>query len=326
MSRKANDWAWKTSAKGSGRLVLLALADFADANGWAWAQLPALAERAGVGEATVKRQIPRLEEMGLLSVTRRRGRGVSLIFLVLHPGHDTRDAKTAHPELFKTDRSTAPETDSDPSNTAHRELLNGHKTAHPENKTAHSVVKNSSFCSSAPYIGTSNEPVSEPRASQPPMAFDTEPTVANVQRADALVREHLPTQPRPTLNDLTRTVAGCLRDGIGEPVIVAGLLRWRTNGHRAVSLADFIAEQIRRAPESPTNGLNPDDHLRALWKAGNAVEVARLVQVPWVDPSKAPSDPTPLEDFLRKARRQFIELHRDDAIRTLSDAEARRSA
>lgn len=158
------------------------------------------------------------------------------------------------------------------------------------------------------------------------MVFDAEPTVANVQRADALVREHLPTQPRLTLSDLTRTVAGCIRDGIDEPVIVAGLLRWRTNGHRAVSLADFIGEQVRRAPGSPTNSLNPNDHLRTLWKAGNAAEVARIVHVAWVDPSKPPSDRTPLDDYLRNARREFIEKHRDDAIRVLSDAEARRSA
>lgn len=84
--------------------------------------------------------------------------------------------------------------------------------------------------------------------------LDDDPSVAEIQRAQRLVADTVGTQPRPTLLDLTRTVAGCLHDGISEKAVTGGLRRWRLNGRRAASLADFIAEEVRRTPGSVVNG------------------------------------------------------------------------
>lgn len=70
-------WAWRTPAyPASAKLVLMALADFADEGGRAWPAVPTLSAKTGVPERTVKYAIGKLRDQGLLTVEqRRRGNG-----------------------------------------------------------------------------------------------------------------------------------------------------------------------------------------------------------------------------------------------------------
>lgn len=322
MSRRANDWAWKTDTKGSARLLLLALADFADSGGWVWAQIPMIADRAALSEATVKRQLPGLEGMGLISVLRRRGRGVSLICQVRYPGHDPRPANTAHPELFKAGAGRRGDSGTEGANTAHGAPLNSAKTAHPDEKTAHPVQKNSSSCTFAPYIEPLKEPVSEPREPTP-MAFDDTPTVSEVQRSARLVHSIIGQQPRRTTATLTRTVAESLHDGIAEHAIAAGLREWRRAGRTPNSLSGFISEQMRRAPVQAPSFDSPADHVRALWKSGDAATVAKLIGLVWIDPPQPPDDESDAAKWVLDHRRSFVAQHHDAAVSALTAKESR---
>lgn len=75
MSVKVSSWVWDHSrARGVTRLVLLALADHAGADGGdAYPSVARLAERCGVGERTVQDAIGRLVELGELVVDRQAG-------------------------------------------------------------------------------------------------------------------------------------------------------------------------------------------------------------------------------------------------------------
>ena len=68
MSVVASAWAW--SVRGAGpmpKLVLAALADQADDDGWCWPSQAVIAERCEMGERTVRRHIATLRDLGLLT-------------------------------------------------------------------------------------------------------------------------------------------------------------------------------------------------------------------------------------------------------------------
>lgn len=76
MSIQAVAWVLEHSqAKLADRLVLIAIANHADARGWnAWPSVEKIAEEAGVHEVTVWRSVKALEELGELVAQRRPGR------------------------------------------------------------------------------------------------------------------------------------------------------------------------------------------------------------------------------------------------------------
>jgi len=80
MSVEATTWVWKHSAtRGNNRLVLLAIADWADDDGGnAWPSVRKLAEKCLLSESTVHRIIRELSEAGQLEVERHQGGGVDL--------------------------------------------------------------------------------------------------------------------------------------------------------------------------------------------------------------------------------------------------------
>lgn len=72
MSNVASAWAW--SVRGTGptpKLVLAALADQADDDGWCWPSQAVIAERCEMGERTVRRHIATLRDLGLLTPVAR---------------------------------------------------------------------------------------------------------------------------------------------------------------------------------------------------------------------------------------------------------------
>lgn len=76
MSIQAVAWVLEHSeATLADRLVLIAIANHADARGWnAWPAVPLIAAEARVDRATVFRSITALEELGEIDVQRRPGR------------------------------------------------------------------------------------------------------------------------------------------------------------------------------------------------------------------------------------------------------------
>lgn len=76
MSIQAVAWVLEhSSAKLADRLVLIAIANHADARGWnAWPSIDKIAEEAGVHEVTVWRSVKALEELGEIVAERRPGR------------------------------------------------------------------------------------------------------------------------------------------------------------------------------------------------------------------------------------------------------------
>lgn len=73
MSVYASGWAWAQNVGSPvGKLVLIALADYADDDGLCWPGFAHVAEKAECSELTVKRQVKALEDAGLLVRTRRR--------------------------------------------------------------------------------------------------------------------------------------------------------------------------------------------------------------------------------------------------------------
>lgn len=75
MSVHATQWALAQSASPSARIVLIALADYADAEGVCFPSVDALSEKSGVSPRTVKRAIAALSEAGLVRREDRRARG-----------------------------------------------------------------------------------------------------------------------------------------------------------------------------------------------------------------------------------------------------------
>lgn len=89
MSVRATSWVWEHSrSKGAARLVLLALADHAGADGGdAWPSIARLMERCQVGESTVREAIHQLEALEELEVDRQAGpRGVNRYRLTFRGG------------------------------------------------------------------------------------------------------------------------------------------------------------------------------------------------------------------------------------------------
>ena len=77
MSIRATAWAWTTQAAPTAKLVLLALADFADESGYCWPRVSVLVEMTGLSERAVRTAITALTAAGLLITDRAVGRGNS---------------------------------------------------------------------------------------------------------------------------------------------------------------------------------------------------------------------------------------------------------
>ena len=74
MSVKHMALVWEhADADGSEMLVLLALADFADADGWCWPAMGTLAKRARIKERAARMAVRRLEGKGLILCQLSRG-------------------------------------------------------------------------------------------------------------------------------------------------------------------------------------------------------------------------------------------------------------
>lgn len=85
MSIAATAWAWGVDVSPSAKLVLLALADRADAEGECFPSVADVVRRTNLGERTVQRELKALESAGLLQ---RRIRALKSSYFVLSIGKD----------------------------------------------------------------------------------------------------------------------------------------------------------------------------------------------------------------------------------------------
>ncbi len=90
MSIKAMGWAWDQNVPAKLKLVLLALADHSDDEGYCWPGVTGVARKCGLSESTVHRGVANLKALGLLRVEpqfRKNGaQATNLYQLVLHQG------------------------------------------------------------------------------------------------------------------------------------------------------------------------------------------------------------------------------------------------
>jgi DNA-binding transcriptional ArsR family regulator len=71
MSIKAMNWAWQPSLKFGEKLILLALADHADNDGYCWPGTRGIAEKCDMSRPTLHKHLNMLREMKLLCIERR---------------------------------------------------------------------------------------------------------------------------------------------------------------------------------------------------------------------------------------------------------------
>lgn len=94
MSFKVTKWAWSRSESRNGaRLVMLALADRADDNGFAWPSIEDLCERTKLSPRAVQKAITNLVELGELEVESGGGRRVRNRYTII-PKPRTSDGVT----------------------------------------------------------------------------------------------------------------------------------------------------------------------------------------------------------------------------------------
>src|SRR6267143_272535 len=87
MSIEATTRVWKFSrARGTARVVLLAIADIADVNGYAWPSVPNVARKSIIDVSTAKRILNRLRQLGELQIwdrTTENGEHASSLYRVI---------------------------------------------------------------------------------------------------------------------------------------------------------------------------------------------------------------------------------------------------
>lgn len=174
MSRRATDWAWTTPARSVDLLVLLALADYADAEDRCWPKVEAVVEKTGLGRTAVKMALRRLEGVGAVGVVERGvGRHRSSIYelrvgVVLGDRPPTRKTVVRRPfPGVANGRETTVNTAENGRETTPSEGQNGRETTvSPAEKGRLATRKGSSR---DPLVetpkGVSTEPVREPTTS-----------------------------------------------------------------------------------------------------------------------------------------------------------------
>ena len=95
--------AWSSGVPPIDRLVLVALADWANERGECWPSMPRIAEKTGVDVRTARRVMKRLEDGGHITTDRRLGKG---ILYTVHPGQAVpRTQSTPTPDTVSSNTS-----------------------------------------------------------------------------------------------------------------------------------------------------------------------------------------------------------------------------
>jgi len=92
---------------------------------------------------------------------------------------------------------------------------------------------------------------------------------------------------------------------------------WQTWMRRAQREAPTRSPHLRSVPA--VIPADPTAALEDLRRRGDARAAAALLHTPWIEPSQAPSDPTPPQQWLRDRRVEWIDAHAADILAALAE-------
>ena len=118
--------AWSSGVPPIDRLVLVALADWANERAQCWPSMPRIADKTGVDVRTARRVMKRLEDGGHITTDRRLGKG---ILYTVHPGH--RDSGHTVPGQAVPRTQSTPTPDTVSSNTSRTTIIRKKTSSSP---------------------------------------------------------------------------------------------------------------------------------------------------------------------------------------------------
>lgn len=105
--------AWASGLPPTDRLVLLALADWANDQNRCWPSMPRIAEKTGLDGRTARRVMQRLEAAGFITTERRPGKGIRYtLHAAPDPGHGVPGPSVPGQRVPRTQSTGAPDTES----------------------------------------------------------------------------------------------------------------------------------------------------------------------------------------------------------------------
>ena len=102
MSIKVMSWVWEQALPPLDRIVLMAIADHADDDGYAWPGMKRIAEKCSMEKRTVQRHVEKLQEQQLLKVESRQrndGSSSSNGYTVVMNGTKEEGVAESHPPM-----------------------------------------------------------------------------------------------------------------------------------------------------------------------------------------------------------------------------------
>ena len=102
MSIKVMTWAWEQELPPLTKLVLMAIADHCDDEGYAWPGIKGISKKCGVAHRTVQRQVEELQAKGILNVEARQrpdGSSSSNGYTVVMDGTKEEGVAESHPPM-----------------------------------------------------------------------------------------------------------------------------------------------------------------------------------------------------------------------------------
>lgn len=117
MSLEAMTWAFKQTLNPTRKIVLLALADYADDENRCWPSMRTLAEKSSLTERAVRNAIRDLEEIGYLTTESRNrpnGSQTSNVYWLNVPGGAERRSGAPSPETTPPEPSSNPQENTPP--------------------------------------------------------------------------------------------------------------------------------------------------------------------------------------------------------------------
>lgn len=112
MSWQATKAVWEHSKQtGYGKLLMLAIAEYASEDGRCWPSIETLASKINVEPRSVKRLISQAEESGELQINRNIGRGNTNEYIITYVEKgDTPDTKTKNKKVTEESEKVTPQT------------------------------------------------------------------------------------------------------------------------------------------------------------------------------------------------------------------------
>lgn len=140
MSIKALNWAWQAPVKGVQKLVLLALADHADDQGYCWPGVRSLTEKCGISRSGLIDQINRLVKAGYMVKKPRTddsGRSSTNLYILNLQAPITKQAKPKKPPKRKRTDAGQTSVKSEPKIGTFEDLSDGRESVHQADTNHH---------------------------------------------------------------------------------------------------------------------------------------------------------------------------------------------